>query len=506
MTRPPTRRWAEGFGRALPAIVVASVLAGQLATVHAGHDWGGDFALYLAHARNLAVGTPYADTGYLYSVRNPFVSPPTYPPGFPLLLTPVWAWAGTDFAALKTVTIVAFAAAVAIGPLALRGHLSRDERVAWMLLVGANPYLWQFRQSILSDLPFLLCVLGAMAVVGGPGQPRRRPPWQAVACGVLMGCAVALRTVGVALPAALVATALVGRGPDRRFTVLACAVAGASLCLQNSLVHRDAAYFDQLLPFIAKPGAMVALTAGKISGWSGGWIAMWSGMAGAGVSGAVAVSVLVLAGIGLVYQVRVRGASIGEFFALIYGAVILAWPMGHDPRFLIPLMPLLIAYMLIGLRALVSRSHPPPRRAWWRRGVAAVLALHVASGTALSPALPPGRDVTGPEASAWFTHLRDHTRETDVLIAAKPRVVALMTGRRCAALVGPDAFADHVSETGATHLVLAGLPEEWLAKVEITIRHQGKPWQRTYLDGRFAVYRIPPRADEPRSGPVGTDG
>ncbi|HEV2672560.1 MAG TPA: hypothetical protein VGU74_15810, partial [Gemmatimonadales bacterium] len=60
-----------------------------LATIRAGHGWGDDFAQYILHARNIAAGVPYTQTGYIYNPDNPEVGPRAYPPGFPVLLVPV---------------------------------------------------------------------------------------------------------------------------------------------------------------------------------------------------------------------------------------------------------------------------------------------------------------------------------------------------------------------------------------------------------------------------------
>lgn len=50
--------------------------------------YGGDWAQYMAHARALAEGRPYAEIGYLFSPAAWLVGPPVYPPGLPLLLVP----------------------------------------------------------------------------------------------------------------------------------------------------------------------------------------------------------------------------------------------------------------------------------------------------------------------------------------------------------------------------------------------------------------------------------
>src|SRR6266851_6468514 len=68
---------------AMAALTVA-IAALQLVTIRQGHDWGDDFAMYIAHARNLANGAPYAATGYIANPHNA-LGPAAYPPVFPVL-------------------------------------------------------------------------------------------------------------------------------------------------------------------------------------------------------------------------------------------------------------------------------------------------------------------------------------------------------------------------------------------------------------------------------------
>jgi hypothetical protein len=59
-------------------------------TIRPGHVWGDDFSMYIRQAMNLADGTSYQDTGYLYNPITSGVGPRTYPPVFPLLLAPIY--------------------------------------------------------------------------------------------------------------------------------------------------------------------------------------------------------------------------------------------------------------------------------------------------------------------------------------------------------------------------------------------------------------------------------
>jgi len=89
--------------------VIAIAIVFHIATIRSGHLWEGDFALYTAHAINIANGLPFADTGYIFNPENPFLAPKSYPPVFPMFLAPVYKLFGLNLYAIKIANILAFA-------------------------------------------------------------------------------------------------------------------------------------------------------------------------------------------------------------------------------------------------------------------------------------------------------------------------------------------------------------------------------------------------------------
>ena len=128
-------------------------------TFRSGHDWGDDFALYIMHARNLAEGLPYAQTGYFYT---PFIGPTSYPPMFPLFLWPVYATFGLDFLAFKLLVLAFFLLGLWIVYLLFRDVAGRTLAFLVVLLVGADSYMWGFKDSVMSDIPFFAFVYLAL--------------------------------------------------------------------------------------------------------------------------------------------------------------------------------------------------------------------------------------------------------------------------------------------------------------------------------------------------------
>src|SRR5215475_8626536 len=84
-------------------ILICVLGALYFSTIRPGEDWGGDFSQYVAHARNIAEGRAYAATQYRPLPAPLAIShmPPAYPPGFPLMLAPVYRVFGLNYRALK---------------------------------------------------------------------------------------------------------------------------------------------------------------------------------------------------------------------------------------------------------------------------------------------------------------------------------------------------------------------------------------------------------------------
>src|SRR5262249_49815316 len=131
--------------------VILLIGAFYLATLRPGQEWGDDFSLYVAHARNLAEGRPYADTGYLYNPDYPSLSPRTSPPVSPLLLVPAYLAFGMTLTALKAWVVLLFLGFLWVFARLLLRRLPLPYALACLLAVGLNPYLWQLKDRLLSE-------------------------------------------------------------------------------------------------------------------------------------------------------------------------------------------------------------------------------------------------------------------------------------------------------------------------------------------------------------------
>ncbi len=147
--------------RTLQILIIVAIIvmigAFYILTIRKGHVWGDDFAMYIRHAMNIVEGRDYANTDY---ILNPFgistYSPQVYPPIFPLLLSPIYYWFGLNLQAMKVEIILFFCAFLFIFWLTIKDELPFPYQVAAIIALGMNPFLWDYKDQVMSEIPFLL--------------------------------------------------------------------------------------------------------------------------------------------------------------------------------------------------------------------------------------------------------------------------------------------------------------------------------------------------------------
>jgi hypothetical protein len=475
--------------RGLVVGLIALIGAWYLGTLRTGHEWGDDFCLYLRHTRNLAEGADYADTGYLYNPAFPSLSPRTYPPLFPVLLLPAYAWFGLNLQVMKAEVVLLFLAFLGAVYVRFRSELPRGARLALVTCLGLNPYFWDYKDRLLSEVPFLLFTYLALHFIARSFRAERTR-WRRMPDAVLAGACVylscATRSVGVVLVPCLVLEAL---WRERRLfnpaLFVALAVFAFGVLVQRTLLPADGSYLDQL---VFDPALFVlnAVSLAKAMGL----------FAANGYSESLRdILFLVLTGFALAgFILRVRVAlGVHEFFAMLYGSAIVIWPSSEwNQRFLLPLVPLYAAYVLHGIRAAWSTI---PRAVALPAGIgltAAVLASYVGQYTRMEfGTLREG--IGKADTIALFDFIRDHTSGDDVFLFQKPRALALFTRRKASALHTPASDGDlwaYLGRINATHVVVSPLfADSYRALRPFVERHPDR-LHEVYENADFVVYRI----------------
>jgi 4-amino-4-deoxy-L-arabinose transferase-like glycosyltransferase len=470
----------------LGVIVLVGVV--HLATLRAGHEWGDDFSLYVAHARNLAEGRAYADTGYVYNPRYPSLSPRSYPPVFPLLLAPVYAIFGLNLAAMKAAEVLIFLTFLWVLSVGLRRRLTPPYVAAVLLLVGLNPLVWQAKDRLLSETPFMMFTYLALFLLDR-GYDEEDAPCRPWLWGLLGGAAAYLafgtRTIGlVFLPTILVYELLRRRRPGA-VTFAAAAAFLVGVGLQRVLVPADASYLDQLVldPMLY---LRTALSLVRAEGW---FVA--NGYSGAAAA-AVYLGLLVLAC--PAYLARLRGRlTVYEVFPVFYFLLLVFWPFAElEARYLIPLLPLSFLYVAEALQGMDAGALRRLKGPAVVLTAAALLATYAARFTTVE-AGSYRQGVSAPETVALFDYIKANTGPTDVFIFQKPRALALYTGRRSSAVQkspDEDGVWRCLSQSHASYVVLCPQFESSRKVLKPFIERHPDAFEQVYSNPQFTLYHV----------------
>lgn len=470
------------------------------ASAREGFSWFGDAPSYVHHAQNIIEGRPYADIGY---VQNPqhFLAPQAYPPGFPLVMTPVIALSGVNVDVLRIENLLFFLLALGVMARLFREDLSLAATCGLVGVVGLHPVFWKSLQRLTPDVLFLLFVYLSLLTYRTALQHDGKAglAWS-LAASFCIYFAFATRTLGVVLlPALLVHDLIRYRRPSRAF--LTVAGVGLALFAARALLAAPASSGEDYASLLqsnvfSRAGDAVRSLPSMFLQYVREADNLWRNGYSRPLQHAFFLAAAVPFLVGLGRRLR-RRFSVLEAFGLFYLAALLPWTFSKM-RYFIPLIPLYYFYIFLGAKFLLGYV-PSKRRALATAGLLLVLGVHAAWYTTVD--FGPIRPVfTAPSAEAFYAQVRRHTGDGDVLAADYPRQFAFFTDRRAALpyRAGTDSsFFDNLNATGATYLVV-GPPEEikpWhnlsFSMTALVRRHPGR-FERVYANRDFQLYRIKP--------------
>jgi len=481
--------------------IVLAVGVFSIGTLRPGHPWGDDYAMYILHAKNIVGLSSYESTPYIYNPALAMaVGPRSYPPIFPLLLAPVYAMFGPDLEKLKWVVVLSLLVAlIAIGR-GIARSLPFPLSTTLVALVGFSPIVWDFKDSVLSDIPFLALVYLALhqteRLIEASRRSESRIP-QGLILGLLIYLAYGTRAVGgILLPCALLAEYLATRRVSR--STLACVAIFAVLAgLQNLFLHGEG---DYLRALVANPAHVASNVVGyvrSVYAYSGGR--------------APAIALLLLAGVGLWGRLR-SGVTVYELFGATYLLVLLAFPFSTDLRGFLLLAPIFFCYALLGIVRLVSIVQRP-QRAWLAAGAVLLVASVGYARAYRELDFGPIREGIGaPETRELLDFIQHKTSPGSVFVFWKPRSLALYGERPSAAVRWDTQEAElwtYLASIQARYVIAGPLenhdPRE-IAKrdpdVAGLLGRNPARFEWVFENREFRVFELhPPAQETPASGP-----
>lgn len=486
--------------------IVAIILLGR---VHSGHNWNGDYAQYLMHAQNIADGQPYAQTPYVRNPVNHNPGPPAYPPGFPLLLAPVYAVFGTAIIPMKLFIIATFIVGLGLIAYLLKDEFPAPYTLAVIAVLGFNLHLVHFTATVVSDLPFLLFVVLSL-VTWHQSRTQSSPRWKmalAGLSGILIYFAVLIRSLGVVLPVSILIYELLDQRRLSRLALIGLGTVGLALGLQTvaSMLSAGATastgigQYEELLrrSLLNRVSELIGGTAHSIYAYAKALTGFIWGPAtsfvGPDVSVPGTLTLLLIVG-GWLHHAVSRLTSFDVFTAL-YVLALLPWNF-YSARYLLPVLPFCAFYALYALYRI---------RRWmqWKRPVlmlctvGVLLAVHGWS-LAHNPATPDPKGALAPEAERAYQEIRVHTPRDALIVFGKPRFVALKTGRRSVRWFegrSDDELLNYFVEAGVDYVLIGPPGANRGTTLTTLVEDHPSRFDPIHQSPNFTLYRFIPEGE-----------
>jgi len=415
---------------ALP-ILLAIFLFFNLNTLQDGHYWGDDFAQYVRHAQNIAEGKPYAEAIMLDQRWG------ITPPLFPALLAPLVKLFGLNLKILKIWNVFFWLGYAVVLALIARRRLPPFTSFLFFFFILTSPFLFLFKQFILTDIPFLFFfTLTILCFERSDGESGKEKSHRGFVTGIIaMTAAILTRLPGLTLAAAGIIYFLWNkRDWKRAATILITAVLAYLAMLRwginaaaplSAFGSQPTSIFTQaylncfaiteiFLKFIFPLPS--ALSQSILS-----WLAPWS-------SELTPIFLLLLA-LFTVIKLSQRRPSFLLLAGTFYLGMLAFWPAMED-RYVLPLAgPGLIAVLLI-LQKLDDAIKTKLSAA--RNLLPAIILIFLIANNIYAAGKTFGTRLDGvnqPASQALFNWIKTNTPADARLMSRYPRLLWLMTDR-----------------------------------------------------------------------------
>jgi hypothetical protein len=186
----------------LISVVLAAALVGYF-SLHAGHDWGDDYALYINQAKTIVTGeyeNLIRENSFTVHNSSILFGPVVYPWGYPLLLSIVYASCGMNLFAMKMIGVLFFVLTIPVLFYLFKNDLPLAAVFLVIILFSFNPKMVELLDCLTSNFPQMVFVLLTILLfqrmlAAQPGQSRSIP----LIAGITLYCAYFIRSDSIVL-------------------------------------------------------------------------------------------------------------------------------------------------------------------------------------------------------------------------------------------------------------------------------------------------------------------
>jgi len=487
-----------------------------VATLTPGHNWGGDFSQYILHAINLVEGRAYSDIGYIYNTFS-FVAPPAYPPVFPLVLAPFYALFGFNLFVFKMLLAAFFIIALYVATIMTTKKLTNLYQFVFILILALNPYLWLQKDQVLSEFLFMLIVFVTLVILNqryvktetGYCDTKSKNWWFAALIGLFLYLSYATREIGIVFIPAILCFELFYFRKISLATGVALLTFVALIGIQSYAIKTPPSNperAERVVKLAEEQGEqstamshadLININLGHITNQAERYVRsmrnLWpdSDVQLVYLSSTIALVIFLLFAFGGYLRSVYFGPTLLDIFVAGYMAVLFLFAGFDGLRYMIPLVPVFFLYAF--------RLHEELLKTTYKKIMLVIAVVFLGATTvnyASSNFYVSGYNlgILNPYAKEFFSYVKESTPSDSIFIFAKPRVMALITGRQASTRPKThrknDILVKYMVAIRATYLVHSAVEVNGMQSSVNELVLPNDKFELTFNNGYFHVYKL----------------
>jgi 4-amino-4-deoxy-L-arabinose transferase-like glycosyltransferase len=399
--------------------------------IKSSHNWGGDFAQYISQAKCISEGKNQSETGYILNDQNPFIGPPTYPIGFPLILTPVYIFFGNNILAFSIlISVLLFVLAILLfkfNNLFFSSSISLIVAVAYIY----NPWLLRFKSLVLSDIPFTLFLMLAIYFYLNRFKSDKLKIGNSIILGFLICFTMLIRSLGAVIILGIFADKIICSIRNKKILLISFynpLIILASLltfyaCFNYIIFPTNTEHYSFFSTFFNLK-EIWAIAKQSYNYYS---IFIKDFFSDDPIISSFTITLFLIG----FFKKIINKIDITDYLFIIYLVVILIYPVFQGFRFLLPIYPFIALYIVFGIKSIqinVNIKHKP------LFPIIITILLFFNYLHDFKSILKYQKDILpGPQADysiEAFEYIKENTDKDAIFASIKPRVLALYTSRQ----------------------------------------------------------------------------
>lgn len=397
--------------------------------VQEGHNWGGDFSLYIAQAQAYLNGTIehlYQANKFTVDNSTKRMGPYLTNPGFPILLAPAIKVFGLNFVALKVFCCLFWIASLYV--LFKLFNQGQDFIIAAGILtaVGLNKEYLKYADSVLTDFPFLFFCLISLWLMQKP-----KSLVNSILLGLSLFASLSIRHIGIVLVLTYAIILLLNSFSDFdkvsknwKSNFLPFGIVISLIALNAKILWFGSQKQMSILSDISLDQSLMNLNVYSK------YLTRY--LCGNAISNEPVAVILIST---IVVLLLVYGAikmwptkSTLVIFSTIMAVTLIIWPRRNGFRYLFPLMPFILLFLVYGIQK-TSDSR------FWKISMNTVLVAGLLGisffgmKSSIGQFIRDSNQSYSDEMKLHYAYIQEHTEPDAVIGFFKPRVLRLFTNR-----------------------------------------------------------------------------